>query len=444
VTALFRDVEGATLEGSPQLQSKAILTSELAHEPRQSTELIDGVRTLVVRWSGTVTPSEPGQLDLSVELPVRIRYHDAPAHVAPQPGSGAPDPFDQDPFAGLGFGQGSSIDSFDAMFDRMRQRMMQRMEAPEGPAREEALTLKASAGELDVRALPAEKRPASFSGAVGQFDIDASVSSATAHASEPITLRIVVSGSVDPDRVDLPGVASSDAWKAYAPRIVKDGAPAKGAPRKVFEQVLVPLHGGELTVPPATFSAFDPVKGNYVTKSTHPIVVSVDGAPAAAPPPSPAAPAPEARAAPPSTSPPDGPVAVLSPRAVALRVAPVLAFVLAVALAWVLRRRRDDRSLRRSMRRAASGGDVSSFFRSAGELIATSLSERWGVPPADVTARTIEERLGTGGRPLADVLAAHDTLRFGRGGLEGADPATRRTELGALCTFIEQTLRRAT
>ncbi|MEO6573411.1 MAG: hypothetical protein ABIP89_06210, partial [Polyangiaceae bacterium] len=51
VTAFFRDVEGVTLEGAVQLTSKAVITSELGREPRQSTEIIGGEPTLVVKWT---------------------------------------------------------------------------------------------------------------------------------------------------------------------------------------------------------------------------------------------------------------------------------------------------------------------------------------------------------------------------------------------------------
>jgi hypothetical protein len=434
ITAQFRDVEGVTLEGAPQLHSKAIMTSNVAHEPRQSTEIVDGERTLVVRWSGTVTPSTPGPLDLSVDLPVRIRYREVPprgtAQARPQ------DLLDDDPFAGLGSG-----DSLDAIFDKMQRRMMERIEVPSGPVREQALPLQASAKDVEVRALPAAGRPPGFSGAVGQFEIESSVSSSHVNVSEPVTVRIVVSGNVDLDRVDLPGVAGSGDWKSYPPRASTE-SPPKGAPRKIFEQVLVPLHGGNLTVPPVSFSAFDPASGTYVTHATHPISIAVDGAaaPAAVAPTAAPAAVPVAAPAPPASS---GPVIVTSTRDVGVRVAPVLAFVLAAGIARALRRRRGDWSLRRTMRRAASGGDVSSFLASAHALVTRRLAAAWGVPPEEVTSRSVRDRLGERGRPLAEVLHARETLRFARGGVGEREPDALRDDLGALCTSVERSLRGA-
>ena len=72
VKAQFRDVEGVTLEGAPELKSESVFTSNLAREPRQSTEVIDGQPVLVATWTGTITPSTAGPLALSVELPCAI------------------------------------------------------------------------------------------------------------------------------------------------------------------------------------------------------------------------------------------------------------------------------------------------------------------------------------------------------------------------------------
>jgi hypothetical protein len=418
VTAFFRGVEGVTLEGIPQLASKGIITSDLAKDPHQSTEIIDGERTLVVRWTATITPSSSGPIDLSVELPVRIRYREAPPRT-PAQSPRAPDPGDDDPFADLGHGV-----PFDSIFDRMRKRMQQQLEQPVGRVREESLALEAAARGVEARDLPTKDRPASFSGAVGQFDLDSSISATQGAVSDPLTVRIAVGGNVDLDRVDLPGITTSADWKAYPPRVVQD-PPRKGLPpKKVFEQAIVPLHGGDLTVPPVSFTAFDPVSGTYVTRSTSPIRVAVDGASAAA------APAPKAA---PETKVVDEPVPVVTPLHAGMRVLPVFLLVVAAALQHVVRKKRAQWALRRAMRRAASTGSVDSFLGSAHRFIATRLSERWGVLPDEITARSVHERLGPDAKPLIDVLLADEALRFGRGGLEGA-------ELGPLCSSIERTL----
>lgn len=439
VTALFRDVEGVTLEGAPTLASKAIVTSVIAPEPRQSTEIVGGERVLVARWMATVTPSSSGALDLTAELPVRLRYREAaPRAVRPAP--------ETDPFSDVGDG-----DPFDAIFNRLQQRMQQHMlEATEesaGRIREETLQLKASTPPLDVRALPTANRPATFTGAVGVFDIDATVSSTRASVSDPITLRIAVGGDVDLDRVDLPGVMSSSTWKAYPPRVIPAapdaGKPTAKATKKIFEQIIVPLRGGELTVPKVSFTSFDPTSVAYVTRSTKPLLVTVNGAasPVADSPPLATTPATGVAATPhdpASVRPaPVGPVRVVTPRHVVYGILPVLLLVMAAVVFRVVRRKRGVSALRRSMQRAATTGDVEPFLGSAHRLIAARLSEHWGVAPDDVTPARVRERLGPDGEPLVAVLVADAALRFGRGGLEGV-------ALGPLCKSVERSLRGAT
>jgi hypothetical protein len=422
LTAYFRGVEGVTLEGTPQITSPGIFTSDFAPEPRQATELIGGEPALVATWTGTVTPSSPGPLPLSAELPVRVRYRDAAPHVEML------DPFQDDPFAAL------SRNPFDtSVFDRFFQHAL-----PEslGRLHQEATTLRASSLAIDVEPLPTANQPESFTGAIGRFDLKASLSSNHAHVSEPVTLRVVVQGVGGLDRVDLTGVSSSDAWKAYPPKVSME-APVKGArPHKVFEQILVPLRNGELSVPKVSLTSFDPDSSKYVTRETLPLTLTVDGTPVTADIAAPAAstppPSPDATLPTPSVAPLVVP-RLAKPKDVALWVAP--AAMLIATAAWLsrARRKRTERALRAAMKRAAVHGDIVPFYSSAHTLINAHLSKRWGVPEEEVTASVIRERLGDAGEPLAEAILGDEALRFGKGRLDSAD-------LEPLCSSVERSL----
>jgi hypothetical protein len=461
VTAFFRDVEGVTLEGAVQLESKAIITTELARAPRQSTSIIDGQPTLVVTWTGTVTPSAPGPLDLNAKLPVRIRYRDA---ATPQVTVHESD--DLEPFGDL------DADPFGAsMFSRLQKRMQQQMqqmqqsaEQTQGRLHEEATSLEASAPPLEALALPVADQPASFSGAVGDVELHATISSTHAHVSDPVTLRIEATGAGDLDRVELPGIASDGAWKAYPARVVSEPAPdaagktrGAGAPRgrstKVFEQVLVPLHGGDLTVPPLVLTTFDPKTGTYVNHATAPLTVTVEGAAYAAsvaPPPqrddvtAPEAAAPSSPALPTLPSRDEGGLLTTARAALATftlaRIGAGVAAVTLFAIVVLLFRRfwpkRDELVLRRRMRRASTSGSAATFFSAAHDFIAACLARRWGVRPQDVTAASVRSHLGEKGIPLVEALAADEAMRFGGAGMPDAP-------LGPLCSSIERALHAA-
>lgn len=130
---------------------------------------------------------------------------------------------------------------------------------------------------VNVRPLP-DGAPASFNGAVGQYDIVASAStSAITNQNESVTLRVTVSGvgNVDalPDLVwpDMPG------WRVFDSDIVTQSAIQGGlvVGTRTYERVLVPTEEGDLTIPAIEFTFFDPEAEQYVTESTAPILVSV-------------------------------------------------------------------------------------------------------------------------------------------------------------------------
>jgi hypothetical protein len=175
-----------------------------------------------------------------------------------------------------------------------------------------------------------------------------------------------------------------------------------------------------------------------VTRETSPLALSVEGSAAAAE-------VASVSASPPSAPAPaiDEPVldevgplvvpAVVRPAKVALRLAPALLLVIAAALFAGLRRKRTERVLRRSMRRAATQGSAVPFYRFAHALIETRLSSRWNLPSDTLSIDVIRQRLGPDGEPLADVLMADEALRFGRARLENPD-------LVPLCSSIERVL----
>jgi hypothetical protein len=422
--AYFRNVEGVTLEGAPELTGGGVFTSSLGHEPHQSTEIIGGEPVLVATWTGTLTPSTAGPLSLSAELPARIRYRDA----APQMDTRS---VDEDAMNAL------RSDPFDmSAFDRLFQ---QAQGGSFGRLHDEAATLRASAPALEVLPLPTADQPPTFSGAVGRYALQASLSAKSARVSEPLTLKVVVDGEGDLDRVDLAGETSSADWKVY-PMNAKTEASASGKPthRKVFEQVLVPLREGLRTIPPLTLATFDPTAGRYETPATNALTVQVDSAPAGVAEPSAA---PTAATSSPAEAPVNEDTAVIAtappelvrPQTVLLQSAPAALLLALGAVGTWCWRRRAAHARQRDMRRAAVRGNVVPFYRAAHDLIEDRLAAHWNVAPQEVTVDLIQRRLGPVGDLFADTLTAEEALRFGRAQVDTAD-------LVPLCSSIERCL----
>ncbi len=438
VSAQFRDVEGVTLEGTPQLTSDSVFTSNLSHEPRQSTAIVDGEPTLVATWTGTITPSTAGPIAISVELPVRIRFRDA----VPQPRV-LQNQLQGDPFGGMDIDP-SDPASVQRFFQSFQQSFSLPFETTLGRAHDDAFTLKAAASPLEIKALPASGQPPAFSGAVGRFDIHAALADGPLRASDPVTLRVTVQGDGDLDRVDLQGVATSADWKAY-PMTSKTQAvaPGKRFARKTFEQTLIPLHGGKLTIPSITLSAFEPSAGRYTTVETAPLTVVVEGALAPSPSVEPTAPLVGTTPDTPADAPTVNLSQVPSPtslvpalRTVGLSLAPVLAALFAaLAVRW-WPRRDGEKSLRRALRRAAKIGSVTAFFDAARRLIVVHFAKRWGIAETDITADALRGRLGPTADPLLTAISTADALRFGRRDVGPID-------LTVACSSIECTLRNA-
>jgi hypothetical protein len=117
--------------------------------------------------------------------------------------------------------------------------------------------------------VPADGKPADFSGAVGQFNFEASVSPAEIKVGDPVTLRMAVSGLGDLKTISLP-VFHDERFKTYDPTVHDESG------KKSLEQVIIPTKEDIPEVPAVNFSFFDTSSGRYrtITQGPFPIRVS--------------------------------------------------------------------------------------------------------------------------------------------------------------------------
>lgn len=145
------------------------------------------------------------------------------------------------------------------------------------------VTMQAAPLALTVKALPADGRPPSFTGAVGEFTIDSDASPVRVKAGDPVTVTVTVAGRGNFALVKEPQMAADPKWRAYPPAAKfepEEETEMRG--RKRFELALVPENGAA-TVPVFEFSYFDPKAERYVTLRTDPLPVAVTPAPGATP-----------------------------------------------------------------------------------------------------------------------------------------------------------------
>jgi len=128
--------------------------------------------------------------------------------------------------------------------------------------------------KINVKPLPAEGRPADFSGAVGDFQVTANVEDHNVVSNQPFTYKIRFEGRGNAKLIELPPFTAPDGLEQYD--IQKDSKFFRtGTSYKDFSIQLIPRREGEFTLPALSVSIFDPRAKQYVTKTTEPVRVIV-------------------------------------------------------------------------------------------------------------------------------------------------------------------------
>lgn len=141
------------------------------------------------------------------------------------------------------------------------------------------------ARELDIKPLPAAGRPESFSGGVGKFKFIAEGSPARVKVGDPVTMKLIVTGNGNFDRITAPALKTTAGWRTYPPSAEFRAEDEIGiAGTKTFTIAVIP-ETPQRAMPTFEFSYFDPQKGKYVTLASEPLPLTVEGGVPPPPPP---------------------------------------------------------------------------------------------------------------------------------------------------------------
>ncbi len=389
--AYFRDGVELRVDGLPKLNSDAFTMNKLGDQPISSRQVINGVRYAVYTWPTVITAVKAGDYAMSVEIPTTVTVRQQAQRSRSRLGNPFGDPF------------------FDDVFNNFF-----------GTARQKQIALNSEPNAVNILSLPTENRPASFTGAVGQFDLAAETPPTQTAAGDPVTLKLKISGTGNFDRVTAPAVEKSDVWKTYKPSAkFEPGDSAGFSGAKNFEQALVPTQTGKLEIPALEFSYFDPEKKQYVTRTTSSASIEV------APGQTTATTATPIKTLPTSVSITASVTSDLAPNKLTpghftttlrprflnpwLVAGALLPSVVALLAYFLLRRRqrlgRDPKQARvanahralrlqlETMERAAAQGDTGNFFAAACAAFQNLLGLRWSLPPKTITLAEINARL---------------------------------------------------
>ncbi|MDG2094804.1 MAG: BatD family protein [Phycisphaerales bacterium] len=139
----------------------------------------------------------------------------------------------------------------------------------------------ATGQEILVKPLPEQGKPADFSGAVGRYSIKTSASPINVSVGDPITLTMTITNTGD-DQTDMDVVPAPPLHKI--PKLDQDFRVPKetlagvtSGRNKTFTQTIRAKKDGIDSIPPITYSFFDPQSGSYQTDDSRPIRLEVSG-----------------------------------------------------------------------------------------------------------------------------------------------------------------------
>jgi len=208
-------------------------------DPKESREERDGVTYNVLTFRSLLSAVKPGQISIPpAKLPSQIQL----------PGA-LPPGFDDPVFQQLMGGQ--------AGFSQTKE-----------------LTVATDPLKLEILPLPKEGRPASFAGAVGQFDIDALVANPRPSPGDPLNLIVKIGGKGNFKGMGPPVLTETSGWRSYPPGDKFEGTDDLSyAGVKSFDYTLI-AQEPKTASPGCEFSYFDPVVAKYVTLATKPLPVT--------------------------------------------------------------------------------------------------------------------------------------------------------------------------
>jgi hypothetical protein len=210
-------------------------------QPRLVSEVIDGVRyNTAVLKTVLYYPTRSGDLvidPLSTELEIEVKSNQQRRRVFN-------DPFFNDPFF------------------RGTQRATR--------------TFTSDPVKITVKALP-EPKPRNFSGAVGNFQIKASLDTNAVMENDAVGLTIKLSGSGNFKSIQVPEPILPEGVDVFKPERVEKVSISsmRHSGSKAATYLLVPREAGTVEIPALVFSYFDLRKQKYITQSTGPIKLSV-------------------------------------------------------------------------------------------------------------------------------------------------------------------------
>jgi len=421
IKAYFTQAYRADINSLPTLHGDGVVMSQLQEKPEQTEELVNGRKYHVLTWNTSLSGIKAGDHPISFSLDATLLIPQKRRSLSP---------FGNSRFFADSFFDDPALDS---LFGNSERRPIVSV-SPEVV--------------FKVLPLPTDEQPASFTGAIGDFDLAVSAKPIDVEVGEPITLTIEISGMGNFDRVEAPVFPETPDWKTYSPSatFLELGSSYNGI--KTFEQAIVARNQRITSIPPLSFSYFDPGPKRYVTRTSKALPIHVQ---------QPLAAAGSTQAVQPVVQPQPQSVAKdaaaatitglapihLQPGTYHDRIAPLItkswfialcilcsAMLLAILAFWIRKRhmekhpeilhQRQKRELLdydlKNLEKSLAQGESRTFLALSKTAIQNQLGPLWHIEPAALSLDDIKSRLQADSH-LIEIFSAADAAAYGGAGL---------------------------
>ena len=131
---------------------------------------------------------------------------------------------------------------------------------------------------LEVKNLPETGKPASFAGAVGNYNFKADIDKTELYTNDAVTVTLTVSGTGNIELLQLPMPVFPPDFEVYDPKItINTDVSSQGLTgTKKAEYLAIPRRAGSFTIPAVEFSYFNSSTESYQTLSSQPFQLKVE------------------------------------------------------------------------------------------------------------------------------------------------------------------------
>lgn len=131
---------------------------------------------------------------------------------------------------------------------------------------------------LEVKSLPENGKPASFAGAVGNYNYKSEIDKTELSTNEAFTLTLTVSGTGNVELLQMPTPVFPPDFEVYDPKVTSSVNPTSNglSGTKKAEFLVIPRRAGSFTIPAVEFSYFNPANETYQTLQSEPYEIKVE------------------------------------------------------------------------------------------------------------------------------------------------------------------------